>query len=140
MGGPFAVEWLRWPIRDWHQLDGMGLHSILDPDIEASLYLIAEHHPAEIQRLTLSGRSGASFHLHVSARADVDDGERRRRFEVAGTCRVTFTGIMLAGATAEDAKAMVAQHMALRNLQPARPMEPDGWLLAPQASPTADVL
>lgn len=47
-----AVEWLRWTVPNWRSLDAKGLRDVSAPEmVEASVYLVAEHHTVAVEDL-----------------------------------------------------------------------------------------
>lgn len=122
----FSFEWLRWPVRDWRELDGKALgHVLRPPEPEASFYL-ADHHPARLDALQLSGAGhSAGFQLEASGVFDLPGfGEPQELdipFRLATALR--FEGIVVVPgnlapkpATADEAAAALRPFMDLDGL------------------------
>lgn len=128
----FGAEWLCWPLEAWRNLDGMSLDEVKLPEIvEASLYLMAEHHPARLTKFRLSGREGTSFEATIEASAQVATDKGERAVTVVLTARLQFTGIIVVNNNIEpepragtSAAAAVSQFIGLDGLRDPRF---EGW-------------
>jgi hypothetical protein len=92
----FDAEWLSWPLLVWYDLEKMTLRSAkLPKKVEASLYLMAEHHPAHLTKFELSSREGASLEVAIEASAYVATDTGKQVVPVSLTARLQFTGIII---------------------------------------------
>jgi hypothetical protein len=92
----FAVEWLTWPMRTWPELNGAELGKVVLPEmVEASLYLMAEHHPAAVHELRLLGLQGATFEAAISASAQITTERGKRTVPMSFVCPLRFIGIIV---------------------------------------------
>ncbi len=136
----FGTDWLTWPVHAWPELDGMNLDKVIMPDmVESSLYIMAEHHPATLKELRLSGRKGATFEAAITASAHVGTDNGQRTIPVSFVCRLQFAGIIVVDnklgrmpSNSALAAAAVAEFIQLSGLRNPRS---EGWryVLEPEA-------
>lgn len=92
----FACEWLTWPVRRLADLDGMTLDQVIDPNrIEASLYVLAQHHPATISRLEISEQAPGRYRLAVAGSAEVSAEQGMLNVPFSLVCDLDFVGIFV---------------------------------------------
>ena len=123
-----AVEWLTWPIGSWRELDGVGLSKVSERNlIECSLYLLDEHHWANLGNFELTEIGPAMFEAAVNATAQVHDGVGVRHFEVSVRCNLAFSSIVVVSSNLQpkltsplEAQAEVAKFISLEQLAPPR--------------------
>lgn len=128
----FLADWLTFPVPSWRDLESMSLSRVTMPGmIEASLYLMAEHHPARLTEFRLSDRVGASFELTIEASAEVATDQGKRVVPVSFTTRLQFSGIIVGTddlhpkpASSASVAATVSQFIQLDSLQDPRA---EGW-------------
>lgn len=93
-----TCEWLRWPIRNWHDLEGKRLEAAYgDNGIEASFYM-SSHYVAKSVRLQVLNRSAATFRVLLAMTVDfhgyVGD-DRNPEMPVAAEFDIPFTGLII---------------------------------------------
>jgi hypothetical protein len=133
-----AVEWLRWTVPNWRSLDAKGLRDVSAPEmVEASVYLVAEHHTVAVEDLRLTLVEGNAFSVRLSGTA-VIGGSPRARVEFDITTTLNFTGVVVVPGdlfpkpvTAEEVNQAVSQFIALDGLRSAEG-ENHRFLLAPR--------
>ena len=93
-----TCEWLTWPLRDRHQLEGRSLdlkHG--DGGSESSFYLW-EHHTGISTRLRIGARDGARFDVEMDMVVDFTGdsaADRNPALEVRGRALLPFTGVIV---------------------------------------------
>lgn len=98
----FLADWLTWPVRTWHDLDGMDLEKVELPEmVEPSLYVLAEHHPATVRELRLGGRKGSSFEAAVTASAQIRTERGQSTVPISFVCSLQFIGIIVVSGNLE---------------------------------------
>ena len=66
-----ACEWLRWPVRNWTQLNGASLVSAVHPEEAECSFYFAEHHPVKLEALSIVRVQG-TLRFQVQARGSLD--------------------------------------------------------------------
>lgn len=92
----FQCEWLVWPITTLGDLDGMGLEQLRDSRlVEASLYLVSEHHPVGISHLVVRRTFDGIYQLDVQGDYDFEIDEQRLCGSFHFLCKLDFGGIIV---------------------------------------------
>ena len=124
----FQCDWLVWPIKALADLDAIGLDALGDAKlVEASLYLISQHHPISVTNLEIRRVPGNCYRLDAGIAVDVVvDGEK-----ILGSfhlqCDLSFGGIIIIPENLDpqpsnvmEVKAAVLPFISLEGLQEPR--------------------
>jgi hypothetical protein len=113
-----SVEWLTFPVRRWPELDGAELADVRSPrEIEALMYFMDFHQPADLLEFGLRRLSGRRFEISavVSCELEYLDGTRLPRASIAWRGLVELTRIEIVRSnlfpkpsTTEEAIAVLA--------------------------------
>jgi hypothetical protein len=92
----FQCDWLVWPIKTLRDLDGMGLEQVRYPKlVEASVYLVSEHHPAAVSHLVVRRIHGNGYHLDARGAVEVDMDGQQLSSSFHFECSLSFSGIVV---------------------------------------------
>jgi hypothetical protein len=93
-----TCEWMNWPIRDWHDLDGKRLNALYGDDgIEASFYL-TRHDSAKHVRLSIQRTSAADFQVSMAMTVNFSGyygDDENPDLLVSGDVVIPFTGLLV---------------------------------------------
>jgi hypothetical protein len=139
------VDWMRWPVRRWTDLDGLTLGDLVDPSVlEPSLYVADEHEPATLEALAFRHAGGADFDVDLALRVDVPraDGSVDRGVRIATRARVAFGGLIVVPESLEppprsaaEAAAVARAFLDLADFEPPR-WDRFRWHFAPRVDPS----
>lgn len=91
-----ACEWLVWPIKRVHDLDGMTLDHVVRRDlIECSIYVAAEHQWPAISGLTLKKKRWDVYELNLLGEADLVIDEKVMASSFDFRCELTLQGVVV---------------------------------------------
>ena len=94
----FAFEWIRWPVRRWQQLDGCSISASHEQeDVEASLYLFAEHQTTKEVQLSLQHKHADRFDVQVRMCLEVSglSGDRARDVVIEARVEALLEGLII---------------------------------------------
>ena len=120
-----AVEWLRFPVQNWTDLDGITQDQLMN-STEVSIYC-GRHQEAELRSLSLANRSGCKFDLRLSVLVGLDLPDEvgtslpEEDFDLALSAPLTELIVVPENLTpkpvsAEEALSALGTHIELRNL------------------------
>jgi len=92
----FACDWLAWPIKRVGELSGMSLTQVSQPElVEASVYLVAEHHPVIVTELRLAREVHDEYRLEAAGNGDIEPDGKRTTVRFQLECTLKFGGIIV---------------------------------------------
>ena len=122
----FACEWMIWPARTVNDLNGMGLETVLRPDlIESTLYVGGVHHLVDVETMKITRPRAASYRFDARLNVDVDVDGIMLRETATLSCGLDFDGVGVVPdslypkpATPAAVSAAVAPFISLDDLKP----------------------